>query len=125
MTAVNLKTVWLNLASDPSSSVSPTTMASLSVDKVAPGEVRTLANGRRRVIRRAGTARSATVSVDAATRAEIEWLEDHVGEVVCVRDDRGRKFFGAYLSVGVDEIRGNNYGNVSIALTEVTYSEAV
>lgn len=125
MATVTLGTVWLNLVSDPSVSLTLPTMASLSIATGQDGEVRRLANGRLRLVKRAGQARSASVDIEGATRTEVEWLEDHVGDLLCVRDDRGRKFFGAYMGVEADEVRANDYANVSLVLTEVTHSEAV
>lgn len=125
MATVTLSTVWLNLASDPTVYLSLPTMASLTIATGQDGEVRRLANGRLRLVKRAGQARSASVDIEGATRTEVDWLEDHVGDLVCVRDDRGRKFFGVYMGVDADEIRGNDYANVSLALTEVTHSEVV
>lgn len=125
MATVTLGTVWLNLASDPSVSLSLPTMATLTINTGQDGEVRRLANGRLRLVKRAGQARSASVDIEGATRTEVEWLEDHVGDLVCVRDDRGRKFFGVYMAVDADEIRANDYANVSLALVEVTHSEVV
>lgn len=125
MATVTLGTVWLNLAADPTVYLSLPTMSSLSITTGQDGEVRRMANGRLRLIRRAGQARSASVDIDGATRTEVDWLEEHVGDLLCVRDDRGRKFFGVYMSVDADEIRANDYANVSLALTEVTHSEAV
>lgn len=125
MATVTLTTVWLNLALDPTVYVSLPTLDGLSVERAQDGEVRVLANGRRRLVRRAGVGRSASLEVRAATRAEVDWLEDHVGDLVCVRDDRGRKFFGAYLVVEADEIRGNDFADVTLALSEVSHSEAV
>lgn len=126
MATVTLGTVWLNLAADPSVYLSLPTMASLSATTAVPGEVRRMANGRMRSVTRAGSARGAEVDVENATRAEIDWLEAHVGDLVCVRDDRGRKFFGVYYSVPVEEMLGQpGYGGVSLSLAEVTHSEAV
>lgn len=125
MVTVTLTTAWLNLAADPAVYVSLPTLDGLSVEKAQDGEVRALSNGRRRVVRRAGVGRTASLEVRAATRAEVDWLEEHVGDLVCVRDDRGRKFFGVYLVVAADEIRGNDYADVSLSLSEVTHSEAV
>lgn len=126
MTAVTLGTAWLNVASDPSDWVSLPTMSSLSVSTMQAGDVRRLANGRLRSVTRAGQMRSFDLSVESAPRAEIDWLEDHVGQVVCVRDDRGRKVFALYFAVDVEETRGNaDLGGVSVSLTEVSWSEAV
>lgn len=84
-----------------------------------------MANGRLRSVTRTGRTRSAQVDVENATRAELGWLEEHVGQLVCVRDDRGRKMFAVYYDVPVEEMLGQpGYGGVSLSLTEVTHSEA-
>lgn len=125
-TAVILGTVWLNVADDPTDFLSLPTMSSLSVTTEKSSEVRRLANGRLRTITRAGgPRRRVAVSATYVTRAEVEWLEEHVGVLLCVRDDRGRKVFGVYHTVQIDEHRGIEDGGVSLSVDEVTYSEAV
>lgn len=126
MATVDLRTLWLNLASDPSQAASFPYMSALTWTKEQPGEVRRYANGRLRVVRRAGKPKSADVALPGCDRAQVDWLEEHVGRVVCVRDDRGRKVFGVYLAVAVTELslpRGR--ADVSLSLAEVTYSEVV
>lgn len=126
MTTVELCAIWLNLAADPSDYMSfdrPATMAPTTDMDVS---VRTLANGRRRVVRRAGVARSYALTLPYCNRAQIEWLEDHVGQTVCVRDDRGRKMFGVYSSVPVTESTlWNDRGDAQLTVAGITYSEAV
>lgn len=126
MATVTLASVWFNVASDPTDSLTLPTMSSLSVTSSKEGEARRLANGRVRLITRSGgTRRSIAVSVAYATRAEIDWLEDHVGVLVCVRDDRGRKVYGVYYQVQTDEHRGLAEGGPSLSVDEATHSEAV
>lgn len=126
MATVNLDSVWLNVAADPTESLSLPTTSGLSVSSAVEGEVRRLANGRTRNITRAGgKRRTVSVAVAYATRAEIEWLEDHIGVLLCARDNRGRKVFGVYHEVEVDEHRGLAEGGASLSLTEVSFSEAV
>lgn len=125
MATLQLDCVFLNLASDLSDFQSFPLMSSLKISTSQPGEVRTMANGRRRLVRTAGKPRTAIVDLSHCTRTQVDWLEQHVGDLVCVRDDRGRKFYGVYLSVDVDETPTNtDDGGTSLSLTEVTHSEA-
>lgn len=123
---VTLTTVWINLAGDPTVSVSFSNMATLTVTKTIQGEIRRYANGRTRAVTRAGVTDSAEVNLPYCDRTQITWLEDNIGQLVCVRDNYGRKFFGIYLTVPVQEIRHTpNYGNVTLSLGEVYFTEAV
>lgn len=125
MAAVVLETVWLNLAADPSVRMSFPMMSELNVATTQPGEVRTMANGRQRLVRVAGLSRAVSLTLAYCTPAQVAWLELHVGELMCVRDDRGRKLFAAYLQVPVDEHQSGGHSDVSLSLSEITHSEAV
>lgn len=126
MATVNLESAWLNVASDPADSLSLPTMSSLSVKTEKVGEVRRMANGRTRTVTRGGVAqRRVTVAVAYATRAEIDWIEDHVGVLLCARDNQGRKVFGIYHEVEVDEYQAIEDGRFTLSLSEVTFSEVV
>lgn len=125
MASVALRTLWLNDAADLTDALSLPGMSSLSVASQAPGAVRRMANGRLRSVSRAGQARTVDATFDACTRAEIAWLDAHVGRIVLIRDDRGRKLFGIYYEVPVDEHQYDDQGDVNLTLTEVTFSEAV
>jgi predicted 3-demethylubiquinone-9 3-methyltransferase (glyoxalase superfamily) len=125
MSGVVLRTVWLNLAADPAQAMAFPFMSSLSVNTEQQGEVRQLANGRRRVVRRAGKGRSVELSLPNCTREQVAWLEDRLGQTMCIRDDRGRKLFGAYFALAVSEHRYNSEADVSVTCSEVSHSVAV
>lgn len=123
---VALTTVWLNLGSQPSISQSFPAMSKLTLNTKRPGEARLNANGRTRLILKPAVARTFTLNLPICTRAQIDWLELYVGQLVIVRDDRKRKIACAYFDVPVDETSGDvDSGDVTLALTEITYSEAV
>lgn len=122
---VTLKTVWINLASDLTQYQSFNQLAALKVETNQPGDVRRYAGGRMRIIRKAGISRAISLSLPACTRAQITFLEANVGQIVCVRDDRGRKIWATYLAVPVDENSFELTGNVSLALSEVTATDIV
>lgn len=125
MAGVTLRTLWLNDADDLSDYRSFNLMAKMSVTTQKPAEVRRMAGGRRRVVTRDGTAREFDVDLPNLTRAQVEWLEDHLGRVLLVRDDRGRKMYGAYFALPDDAHAYDVESDVSLTLVEITRDEAV
>ncbi|MDI1290916.1 MAG: hypothetical protein PSX37_13325 [bacterium] len=125
MTSVTLRTVWINTAASPSDFRSFQLMSSLTVATVQPGEVRQLASGRSRLVLKAGgVKRTIAAELPLLDRSDVQWLEDHVGVLVCVRDDRGRKVWGSFLTVPVDESATLTTADVSLAVIEVTHDES-
>lgn len=126
MSTVNLGAVWLNKASNLTDSQRFDNVTGLQAIKANDGDVRALANGRLRMVTTTTLQRQYALTLELATRTQIDWLEAHVGELLCARDDRGRKVYGTYFEVSVDEvIERSDYGNVSLRFTEVTHSEVV
>lgn len=126
MAAVLLGAIWLNRADNLNDSIAFTNIKTYKVSRTKDGEVRALANGRMRAVQRAATVRYAELELELCDRQQIDWLETHVGEAVCIRDDRGRKWYGVYFSVGVTESTfRTDYGDVSIKFEAVSNSEAV
>ena len=126
MASIQLSTVWINLASDPSDYQSFSMLSALRVTKDKPGSVNRYASGRRRLILGAGTDYSIALTLPQLTRAQIVWLDLHVGDVVLVRDNRGRKIWCTYFSLPIDEDFSDiEYGDGSLSLQEITYSEVV
>lgn len=124
MASVNLTTLWLNVAADPSDFQVFPYMSALSRARTKPGRTVALAGGRVRAIRQAGRVVEWQVDLPHCTPEQLAWLEAHVGDVVCARDDRGHKTFGVYWSVPVSEHSYNSDGDVQVTLTEITFSEA-
>ncbi len=124
MASVSLVTVWLNAAANPSDYASFPLMAALNVTTSQSGEIRQYAGGRTRLVVKAGTPRTIALDLPELDRTQVTWLEGHVGQVVCVRDDRGRKIWAAYLTVPMDETQGDTTGGASITLVEVSFTEA-
>lgn len=127
MTAlVDLAAVFLNLAANPSDRLALYTVTGLQPATEVRADVRSLANGRQRVVRQAGKPRSYSLKVEQLDRAGISWLEQHAGETMCIRDDRGRKFYAAFFAVPVDESTlWNDRGDVDLRISEVSATEAV
>ena len=123
--SITLTTVWINLASTLSNYQNFPLLSTLDVETDQPGEVRTYAGGRLRLVTNAGIARTATVTLPECSRDQINWLQTYVGQVMLFRDDRGRKIWGAYLKPKVSENQHNTGGDVTLIINEITYSEAV
>lgn len=125
MAAVQLKAVWFNVVADPSDSLALRHVTGFSRVPEKPGEIVRGAGGRVRFIRQAGRSVEWSLGFKVLTPAQKQWLEDRIGELMCFRDDRGHKIFGVYQSVDVTERLYNHEGDVSLSVTELTYSEAV
>lgn len=125
MSAVELGAIFVNLASDPSQYVALYWPEPFQPSTAANGDVRTNASGRQRVFTRAGRPQSMQLVQKQTTRADIDTLESWVGQIVCVRDIRGRKFFGVYFEVPVEESTLRDEGDVSLTIRSVSVSEAV
>lgn len=118
-------TLWLNDAADLSDLVRFEYVESLSPSVEQPGEVRMLAGGRERLVTTAGRPKSYSWSLSRVTREQIQWIEAHVGRVLCVRDDRGRKFYGTYLTAPFNESTfSHDRSTASLTLESVTHFES-
>jgi hypothetical protein len=125
MALVTLSTVWLNLASDLTQAVELDTMTGLTSTPQNVGTVRRYAAGRTRAVAQAGVPSQFQVATVASPRATIVWLESHTGQMVLVRDDRGRKFYATYFQPATVEHAYNSDGDVTLTLAELSHSEAV
>jgi len=118
--------VWINLASNLADVQTFQNTTMLKVTTEQDGSVRRLANGRLRAVLGASQPRTWELQFELCSRTQIAWLQDRVGQLVCVRDDRGRKVYGTYFSVPVTEnVMRAEYGDATITLTETTHDEGV
>lgn len=125
MAVVNLDTVLLAAQSDLSVLLE-LEVSSLDEQDAQPGQVRTYANGRRRSVTRAGISRTINLTFDVvADRASLDLLRSWRGQVVLFRDPRGRKVWGVFYEIEIDENVAVDIAEVSLSLTELTVSEAV
>lgn len=125
---VSLGALWLNSAIDLSDGCSFAYVTDLNPGKDVAGESRTGPSGRMRAVLTGGGFPSLSFKWDLSglTDAQIGWLESHVAQLMSVRDDRGRKWYGTYFSVPVTEsVSWRGRDDVSLTLVEVTHDEAV
>jgi hypothetical protein len=125
MATVALATVWLNLASDLSDYQSFSFMSDLEVTPEVDGEARRYAGGRIRLVRKGNLTHSFHISLPSCTRTQVEWLTTNTGQLMLVRDDRGRKVWGVYFKAPTIEISGEDCADVTIDFVEITHSEAL
>lgn len=126
MASVVIPGFIINRVVDPSDWLALVEVGDFKRPTEVPGRVVRGAGGRTRVIRRAGVGREWQLSFPLLTSAQVGWLEDRVGELVCVRHRRGHRMFGSFMGVDVTEVPGpDDLADVAFTVTEVTYSEAV
>lgn len=124
-TIVNLRTVWLASVTDPTDVRAFRFMSSLTESVSQTTRIQDTASGGRRVIRTAGRDGLWTITLPACDADQMAWLNAHLGETLCARDDRGNKIFGLYSSVKEEMKSLRNEGDTSLDFDEVTYSEEV
>lgn len=124
MASITVSTLWVNVAADPSDYRAFPLMSALNVTTTQPGEVRQMASGRARLVLKAGGVKhTITASLPLLDRVDVEWLEERAGQLVCVRDDRGRKIWATFLGVGADENQGLATADVQLSLVEISHDE--
>lgn len=123
MATVVLERPVLSLASDPSQQIAAYT--SDRTDSLAvPGEVRRMANGRLRVVTRAGSQQTLGVTFRNLSPSEVATVRSWAGRVVLFRDVLGRKLYCTYLTADVVDYRDRSAQDVKVVLSEVSFSEA-
>lgn len=121
MAEVTLDRLWLHDADAPE-----TYLRFFTTDRgdtrAVDGEIRTYANGRRRLVTRAGSARTLPVTLRQVSDADLDVLEEWRGRLVMVRDHRGRLFFGTYFSIDVTDYKDRSGYDVAVEVADVTHS---
>ena len=126
MATVDLTSVWMNLVSVPSDGMQFPMMSKLLVMPERIGEAREYANGRVRLIRKATRKNTFQVVLPECTRTQIQWLEKNIGELMFIRDDRGRRVWGVYFKASIDEHPEDiDLADVDITFNEITHTEAI
>lgn len=124
MATLTLTKTFVNLMST-GAAVSGQTARSRGEAYTQPGEVRTYAGGRRRAITSVGETGTYTFTLLLISRASTELLRAWKGQLVQVRDHKGRLFVGVFFATPVEEIVSRATWNVSITLSTVSYDEGV
>lgn len=121
MARVHLGDVWLNDASDLSDRLRLRVAGKLEPAFVAPGSEYVTASGAIRSIDTVGAAQSWALSSPYASQVERDWLVDHNGQLVWVRDWLGHRVHGKYRDVKpIPRLDGSGRYDVSFTLSETT-----
>lgn len=91
--------------------------------KSQEGSAQKFAGGRFRSISVEGVAGEQTFVLRDLTYANIQTLETWIGQLVLIRDNRGRRMFGVYYDVGYTDGPNENYYDVTLNVKEITYNE--
>lgn len=125
MATLTLSKMFINLMSS-GAAVSAASAPGRTDDFEVPGESRLYAGGRRRSITQAGQVGEFSFTLLLVTTADLATLRTWAGQLVQVRDNLGRRFFGVFRKVPASEIRGKpGRWTVGITLDVLTVDEAV
>lgn len=120
MAMITLNQVWLNRLSDGALVVHAYSSDRGRGTGMA-GEVRQFAGGRQRPIVREGVRGTFTFKLRDLTDDDIESVKENYGVPVCVRDHRGRVYFGIYFASEETERKDKELWDLSINVQEITY----
>lgn len=124
MATVTLDRCWLSIAAAPSVSTSFFTTGR-GDSRTTIGSVRVYANGRKRVVARAGSASTLTVTARNLTSAQVMLIDSWRGQIVLFRDLWGRRLFCSFFTVTVTDYQDRQGQDVALTLSEVDVVEAV
>jgi hypothetical protein len=135
MATLTLNKMWVNLVST-GAGVSGQAAIGRTEDYTLPGEVRTYAGGRRRSITSVGEVGTYKWQYRLVPRTTVDTLHSWIGLLVQVRDTRGRRLFGAYFALIIEEVpmlgtwcppelAVGGAWHVGVSLTVVTTTEVV
>lgn len=122
MVALALDRTYVNLVAT-GALVSAYTARGRSHTYKVDGSVQPFAGGRYRSIATEGLSGAQTFMLRDVTDAQIETLKSWAGQLVLIRDNRGRRMFGTYYEVTYADRMAEGYYDVSLALSETTYVE--
>jgi hypothetical protein len=124
MATIDLNRVWVNLVTT-GQGVSGLSARARSEDYQVPVDIRTYAGGRRRAVTSAGELGKYAFQLMLVSRTTVSTLRTWQGQLVQVRDHKGRQFFGVYSAMTVEEVVSRSTWNVAIQLTVVTTTAGV
>lgn len=125
---LDLCAVWLNAAADLADVEA---FRRLGGDQLAAtasvrAEVRQLVGRRRVVVTDAAIYEQFSLTLETVTADQLDWLNSHVGQILCLRDPYGSKLYVIYTEAPREVPTGYpERTSVKLTLEQVTHSEAV
>lgn len=120
MPAVTLDRLWLHKADDLDTYLRFFTGPGRDDTRGTAGEVRVYAQGRRRIITRTGSAQALTATLRQVTSAELTTLEGWRGDLLMLRDHRGRLLFGTFFDMAVTDYADRSGFDVALTFQQAT-----
>lgn len=135
MATLTLTKLWVNLVAT-GQAASGDAAVGRPEDYSAPGRVSIYAGGRVRSITSIGELGAYRFQLRYVPRSTVDLLHTWLRQVVQVRDSKGRKVFGVYFDMSVDEVSADHFcrsdinlysgaWHVGIELQLVTVTEGV
>jgi hypothetical protein len=124
MAQVTLDRLWLSDAADPADAVAFFTTGR-SDSRDTAGDVRVYANGRLRVVTTGARQQTLGVTLRLVDPVALARLEGWRGRVLLLRDAWGRKLYGTYFRLTVDDYKDRSGHDVQLTFQQVSHSEAV
>lgn len=121
--SISFTDAFVYLAADPSQEVR-FARRSGGVTSSTVGEVRQYASGRLRAVVRAGSPGQVTVGLRTTDRSLVATLRSWAGQIVCLRDELGRRDFVVYFDVPENDL-GLGWVDVDLTCQRVSFDEAV
>ena len=126
MAFVTLTHLWIHLDSDRSQYVRFDGFTTEGETSERLGRLWEGAGGNSRIIRRPNKRVTLNLAFPSVPREDALQVKSWEGEVVLLRDPRGRKMWGTFFAVTIDERHGPLNPNVSFTFQQLTkYREAV
>lgn len=122
MARITLRKTWIHLI-DTAVGLSFYTAQERSQSKSIQGEVRTYAGGRQRSVSTIGTRSQVGIQLRQVIQTDIDTLTSWFGQTVCVRDHRGRRWFGVFYALDITDRQKKTLHDVNITIYTVTYTE--
>jgi hypothetical protein len=123
MAKITLCQVWVNLMA--TGQAVHAYSSDRSRGRAVEGQVRKYAAGRMRPVVSEGVRGTFSFKLRDVSGGDVATLESWFGLPVCVRDYRGRVFFGVYFELSESERRTRDLYDITINLQEITYQLGV
>ena len=125
MASVTLTNLWLHEEANHEEYIQVANLASITERASRDTRVAQRAGGRRQIITRKSRIYTADVELGLVSRDVAEWIDDRKGDLLMLRDPRGRVWWGTVREANVVEVSGHNLVNVSFAFLRTTHDQEV
>lgn len=122
MSSVNLNHIYIHKGDNLSDYIEAEFAEPLTEVSNRQGRVKRYAGGRFRAVNPKGKMSAVKTQINWLPEADLDKLHEWAGELVMIRDARGRLLFGVYRVVSAQDYRAHDNGSTAIEITEITHS---